>query len=733
MQKRSLTVLLSFVLAAVLAACGGTGDGPPGGDPPPGGGDTGEITGFVRTPTLDRSVNGTVISICTGGSGCSTPGSVLADLTVRHDGPQAPFGFTDLSEAGSYDVVAYKELSLESDEHPGGQQPEIWYYAIARNVPAGGDEVTLQLQLEASEPTNGTAVVTGTVELPGHLGSASLTAGEESGVLGAAAISGFIGTRPGVNAPEPLGANGEALSSPSSLSTPEVIPGEIVVTFEEEILFSQAALSTLSASGLTLQHLSGGADGELHLYAAEGLDEAATIALARELRTHPHIKTAMPNWRLHAFRAPNDEQFPLQWHYSALNLEAAWDIETGTTNPVTVAVVDTGSISHPDLAFTGGYDFVSTGGRDSDPTDDGDSYHGAHVAGTVAARTNNGLGVAGVSWGATLVPVRALGVDGSGSSFDILDSVLWAAGESVAGVPSNPHPADVINLSLGADLGVTCAEALGGSDTFFSDLISRTGVIIVAAAGNSGINARHTFPASCPGVITVGATGPDGQQTAYSNFGRDVDVMAPGGNLDRSFTGPDGTRHAAGILSTVLDRHSGMPTYEFQQGTSMAAPHITGLIALMLSADPGMTSTGVLAALRSAASPVPGCGPGDCGAGLVDAAAALGGGAPVEPPPPPAVAVAPLFIQFDYCLNDACNEIDYGRTKYVKFDQLDAPVVEYVIWDLEPGRYFVWALLDLNDNGLIEPDDYVSNHGHITVEPNSVTSGVDIRLEAYVD
>src|SRR5690554_4656048 len=290
MHRRSLLALLSLGLAALLAACGGTGDGPPGGDPPPGGGDTGEVRGFVRTPTVARSVNGTEISICTAGSACSTSASVLASYTVSHDGPQAPFGFTNLSEDGSYDLVAVKELTLESDEHPGGQQLDIRYYAIARSVPAGADEVTLQLQLEASRPTNGTAVVTGTVELPGHLGTADLIAGEEAGLLDAAAIPGHAATRPGVNEDGPPEAADGGLSALNESTTPEVIPGEIVVSFEEHILYSQAIFSTFSAAGVTLQHLSGGSEGELHLYAAEGLDQAATIALARELRTHPHIR-----------------------------------------------------------------------------------------------------------------------------------------------------------------------------------------------------------------------------------------------------------------------------------------------------------------------------------------------------------------------------------------------------------------------------------------------------------
>ena len=253
---------------------------------------------------------------------------------------------------------------------------------------------------------------------------------------------------------------------------------------------------------------------------SQNVSEEATLELVRELRTRPDVRYAHPNYVLKAFAVPNDPRYNDQWHYPAINLPKAWDVTVGSED-VVVAVVDSGILfdlddplrSHPDLAgkVVPGFDFVSSlqlsndgDGRDGNPYDPGDvvegqgSYHGSHVAGTVATTTNNGLGIAGVAWNAKVLPIRVLGVGGEGTLADILDGMRWAAGLEVSGVPSNPNPATVLNLSLGGR--GSCPGAL--QDVL--DQVAARGVSVVVAAGNSDEDANNTLPANCRGVITVG-------------------------------------------------------------------------------------------------------------------------------------------------------------------------------------------------------------------------------------
>nr|WP_245192344.1 S8 family serine peptidase [Arthrobacter pigmenti] len=315
-----------------------------------------------------------------------------------------------------------------------------------------------------------------------------------------------------------------------------------------------------------------------------------------------------------------------------MRLNAAWDRSTGAG--VRVAVIDTGITTHRDLAgnVIGGYDFVSDldvavdgNGRDNNPQDPGDwcdvptgngteripsSWHGTHVAGIVAAQANNGLGVAGVAYGAKVQPVRALGACGGWES-DIADAIVWAAGGSVSNVPANPTPAKVINLSLGAD---------GACDGVFQsaiDTATQRGAVVVVAAGNEDQNVANVAPANCANVISVGATGRDGARALYSNFGTGVDVSAPGGDF---VTGDEG-----GILSTWNSGDTGpaSESYAMMEGTSMAAPHVAGAAALMLSLNPALSPAQVESLMKQSARPLPvPCALG-CGTGLVDGTAAV--------------------------------------------------------------------------------------------------------------
>lgn len=334
---------------------------------------------------------------------------------------------------------------------------------------------------------------------------------------------------------------------------------------------------------------------------------------------------------------PNDTYYSYQWHYfdqgTSINAEPAWDTATG--DGVVVAVLDTGYLAHVDLAanILPGYDMISDAfigndgdGRDSDALDPGDataanecasgepastsSWHGTHVAGTIAAVTNNSSGVAGVAYDAKILPVRVLGKCG-GYTSDITDGIIWAAGGSVSGVPSNPYPAQVINLSLGGS--GSCSQS------YVSAINSAraNGATIVIAAGNSNINASSAVPANCAGIISVAATGPTGAKASYSNYGNVVDVAAPGGDIS-SFGS------SAGVLSTLNSGTDspGSDNYAYYQGTSMAAPHVAGIAALLYEVDPSATPDEIEAAIVDSASAFP-ASCSQCGSGIADASEAI--------------------------------------------------------------------------------------------------------------
>ncbi|MDT7834586.1 S8 family peptidase [Aquabacterium sp. OR-4] len=380
----------------------------------------------------------------------------------------------------------------------------------------------------------------------------------------------------------------------------------------------------------------------------------AVRSLAQEImRRDSNVEYAEPDLRLQTQLQPNDPSYLSQWHYSeataGLNLPAAWDASTGAG--VVVAVVDTGYRPHADLAanILAGYDFISTSavgndgnGRDASALDPGDgvaagecgsgsaaqasSWHGTHVAGTIAALTHNASGVAGVAFGAKVLPVRVLGKCG-GYTSDIADGLLWAAGGTVSGVVANTTPARVINLSLGGSgsCGTTMQNAINQARA--------SGAVVVVAAGNSAASALNATPANCHGVTTVAAANRSGGRAYYSNYGANVDLAAPGGD----------TRAAAtnGILST-LNTGSGAPgadSYAWYQGTSMATPHVAGVAALMLARNPALTVEQTESLLRSSVRAFPASCSG-CGTGLLDAALAVSAAAAA--PAISATAVAEL-------------------------------------------------------------------------------------------
>ena len=456
-------------------------------------------------------------------------------------------------------------------------------------------------------------------------GLVSLNANQASGATQASSLS-----------VDPVGETSAIASSPNSVAFADIIPGRVIVKFKSGLRaqsFGPLSMQIAGRSVLLETQRSLGLHG-MQLMRASGMDAKATLELAAQLAARSDVEYAEPDRRIRALLTPNDTGFKDQWALSSsangrLNMPDAWSVTTGSSltgpNPV-IAVVDSGvMLKHPDLAskILPGYDFISDAGvaadndppgvannRDANPDDPGDdekSYHGTHVSGIAAAIGNNRLGVAGVSWGARILPARILGV-GGGAVSDMIDAVLWAAGidSDDNAYPHNPNKADVINLSVGGKDPCSSAE----QDAFNRVIASGTAVVI--AAGNDNIDAWTTDPASCAGPIVVGAVGRDGTRASYSNYGSRVSIMAPGGDKN-----PGG-----GILSTIKDA-AGKAGYGYKLGTSMAAPHVAGVIALMRSLRPSLSPGQLEDLLDIEADPVNCSGRVGCGLGLLDAGAAL--------------------------------------------------------------------------------------------------------------
>ncbi|MCP5161022.1 MAG: S8 family serine peptidase [Hahellaceae bacterium] len=323
-----------------------------------------------------------------------------------------------------------------------------------------------------------------------------------------------------------------------------------------------------------------------------------TLLALEWLNMQPAVAQAHPNYLRHTMYVPNDPQYARQWHLPLMSLENAWDDIRGLSmTPVNVAVIDTGiRVSHEDIAsaLLGGYDFID---NDTNPTDPGEGtgskvFHGTHVAGTIGALADNQIGVASVAglpdkdgrrW-LKVIPLRVLDAEGGGTDFDIGAAIRLAS----SGSGTDPDTgqaitlsgkARVINLSLG---GTGACGSLESAIEF----ARAQGAVVVAAAGNENSSIKN-FPAACPGVISVSAVGQTKLRAPYSNFAASlsdnwIDVAAPGGNSQQDV---DADGFADGILSLGRETNG----YLRLEGTSMAAPHVSGVMALMLGVNPTLT------------------------------------------------------------------------------------------------------------------------------------------------
>jgi subtilisin family serine protease len=369
-----------------------------------------------------------------------------------------------------------------------------------------------------------------------------------------------------------------------------------------------------------------------------GADASAAAAAAAALAAEPAIRYVIPNLPLQRLVVPNDKYYPDQWSARCFGLEAAWQIAHGAGGAeVVVAIVDDGLlVTHPDIAekVLPGYDFAN---RQRDVASGDRNWHGTHVAGIAAAVGDNAIGIAGVAFGAgvKVLPVKVFPDAGDNATLaDLIDGMRWSVGISVRGAPTNAHPAQVVNLSLGVEIPHPVSSEYASVVAYFDRVVGELrarGALVVAAAGNTGSHAT-TYPARAKGALGVGSVDYRGLRSSFSNHGLGLDLMAPGG------FSPAGV----GCFAVVsLYRSGANPGYACAAGTSMASPYVAGVAALLIAENPSAyrnNPDAIEARLKSTALFAPGMLPNLYGAGIVCPDAALGASSRcgwAAPPPGP--------------------------------------------------------------------------------------------------
>ena len=366
----------------------------------------------------------------------------------------------------------------------------------------------------------------------------------------------------------------------------EFVPGELIVQFDADSSLAAREASVTAEGAVLKRHML------LPGFTLVGVPQGQEEEFLNAFQANPSVRMVERNGIDRVTFTPNDPAYNLQWHLPQVQSQQAWDVADGSG--VVVAVVDSGVAYEnyggfaqaPDLAgtsFTAGRDIVN---NDAHPNDD--YGHGTHVSGTIAQTTNNSLGVAGLAYGATIMPVKTLNSSGGGTHAQMADGYVWAT----------DHGADVINYSAGGNHSTTKEAGVNYALT--------RGVVVVAAAGNDSVSTLGC-PACYPGVIAVGATDYAMNRAPYSSYGtglygHTLDVVAPGGNTGADLN-LDG--FADGVLQQTYEYAclGGAPnyttfTYCFWQGTSMATPHVTAAAALLLDANPSLTRQQVGDCLR---------------------------------------------------------------------------------------------------------------------------------------
>jgi serine protease len=492
------------------------------------------------------------------------------------------------------DVDDFYQVKLQKDQRLSLQVADEGNQLVYEQV---------QLALYRADPDTGPILFTSVATNPsnGRLFSSVVIPSDGNYFIKLSAINPRSTTQPSGRELQSHGIYSLVIDAPVETTAKDYALGEINILLKPEREYQAQGLSTTMDIG-RIKTLS--IDDAQTFLASQNM-QVSTLAMAgalteeeqehwqmwqtiEMLAAHPDILYAEPNWKRFANLDPiNDPLYAGQWHYDTINVEKAWEAMDSRGNAgITVAVIDTGVLTaHPDLSnnLIAGYDFVDD---DEDANDPGDrlingqrsSFHGTHVAGTIAASAANGEGGVGVAANVMIMPVRVLGPMG-GFSNDVLAGVCFAAQITRIdnGVCENTNKAskaaDIINLSLGG-------EGFSNIEQAVYDAVTAKGIIVIAAAGNES-SSRPFYPAAYDNVISVSAINRNLEQASYSNFGSTIDVASPGGDssVDR------------GVLSTLGDDRSNTTvfTYGSLQGTSMAAPHVAGVAALMKSVKSSLT------------------------------------------------------------------------------------------------------------------------------------------------
>ncbi len=430
--------------------------------------------------------------------------------------------------------------------------------------------------------------------------------------------------------------------------------------------------------------------------------EKTKEGLVSSLLNNYLVNSVEPNYQVHIQSIPDDTKYYQQWNLKMLNLEKTWNQYKGSRS-ITVAVLDTGILTdHSDLKdnLTSGYDFVD---EDRDPTDTSSDFsHGTHVTGIIGAVTNNGRGIAGINWQVKIMPVRVIGPEGNGGYDNLIAGIRWAT----------DNGADIINMSLGGSV----------DSSLLRDAIQyavNKNVTVVAAAGNYN-STPILYPAKYSTVISVGAIGPSKKRAYYSNYGPDLDLVAPGGNVnDNRLSYPQNQ-----ILST------GGPArqYAWKQGTSMATPHVSGLIALLYSK--GIKNPAQIKNLLKKTADDLGVSGTDekYGAGLININRALNIDHSNLPD-----------IKSDSDKQDNKTEITVNDIKIfaIKNNAENLNPVTTIIhpqssgnFSLEtpPGTWSIVAWLDINGSNKLDSGDYFDRKDNIKVKSNQETDNLKLEL-----
>lgn len=458
----------------------------------------------------------------------------------------------------------------------------------------------------------------------------------------------------------------------------DFVPNQLIVGFHEVTSFSKRenTLKSINANILSDNNI-------LSAYLIEFHNEIDIYDKINKLSKDSSVKYVEPNYifQANSIKTPNDPYYQYQWHYPLIRLPQAWSVTTGNSN-IRVAVLDTGvDSSHEDLGLnvdsSSGYNFIDFNTNYMDY-----HGHGTHVAGTIGAISNNNIGVSGVMWNVSIVPVKVLNNMGTGSLWGIAQGIQYASG--LMTTPSIPDPVHIINMSLGANFSSSLLENVIKE-------AKNAGVIMVAASGNGSRNSIQ-YPANLQEVIAVGASdfnySDRPQKAYYSNFGENIDFLAPGGDKR---VDTDGSGNNDNIYSTFNSNE-----YGFEEGTSMAAPHVAGVIGLMLSN--GIPADEIRETLQRTAMDLGTAGfNNQTGYGLINAYWAVNN-------------VKNIDILIGYWENDAFN--------YIKRESINLRDTDYFIRNIKEGKFHVVAHIDIQSNNSFSDGDYYAISEEIDFKRN---------------